>query len=188
MKRRKIRRNPPTKLDFSMAKAGDKYIGVFELDKGNGESDIWTVIKRGRVFLIGTPTNTGLLSDYYYKMDTGESEQNALQEINSDLEVLAQDGEKYMSLVKRIPRKISPNRRRGLRRNPAKRDFYGDVYIGKKKVDTVFVRSISEGSKRERELDVMDELLSMPNSYELAWVRKPNGLYDVRKGFRVRET
>jgi hypothetical protein len=83
---------------------------------------------------------------------------------------------------------LKSNRRRSLRRNPAKRDFYGDVYIGKKKVDSVFVRSISEGSKRERELDVMDELLSMPNSYKLAWVRKPNGLYDVRKGFRVRET
>ena len=82
---------------------------------------------------------------------------------------------------------VFKNRRRGLRRNPAKRDFYGDVYIGKKKVDTVFVRSISEGSKRERELDVMDELLSMPNSYELAWVRKPNGLYDIKKGFRVIE-
>ena len=69
-----------------------------------------------------------------------------------------------------------------------KRDFYGDVYIGKKKVDTIFMRSIPEGSKKERELDVMDELLSGANLYKLAWVKKPNGLYDVKKGFRVIET
>ena len=177
------------KLDFSMAKAGDKYIGEMEFQKKGGDFDVWTVIKRGRIYLIGTTTNTGLLSDYYYKMEAGESEQNALQEINDDLEAMAQGyGPSAMARVKKIPRKISTNRRRGLRRNPAKRDFYGDVYIGKKKVDTVFVRSIPKGSKRQRELDVMDELLSMPNSYKLAWVRKPNGLYDVRKGFRVRET
>lgn len=69
-----------------------------------------------------------------------------------------------------------------------KRDFYGDVYIGKKKVDTIFMRSIPEGSKKERELYVMDELLSGADLYKLAWVKKPNGLYDVKKGFRVIET
>jgi len=96
--------------------------------------------------------------------------------------------DEYEVFKKKLLKAKMSMRRSGLRGNPAKRDFYGDVYIGKKKVDTVFVRSISEGSKRERELDVMNELLSMPNSYELAWVRKPNGLYDVRKGFRIRET
>lgn len=120
MKRRKMRRvrRNPTKLDFSMAKAGDKYIGEMEFQKKGGDFDVWTVIKRGRIYLIGTTTNTGLLSDYYYKMEAGESEQNALQEINDDLEVLARDGESYMSSVKKIPRKISSNRRRKLRGNP----------------------------------------------------------------------
>ena len=118
MKRRRIRRNPPTKLDFSMAKAGDKYIGEMEFQKKGGDFDVWTVIKRGRIYLIGTTTNTGLLSDYYYKMEAGESEQNALQEINDDLEAMAQGyGPSAMSSVKKIPRKISTNRRRSLRRN-----------------------------------------------------------------------
>jgi hypothetical protein len=101
-----------------MAKAGDKYIGELEFQKKDGDFDVWTVIKRGRMYLIGTPTNTGLLSDYYYKMEAGESEQNALQEINDDLEAMAQGyGPSAMARIKRIPRKISPNRRRGLRRN-----------------------------------------------------------------------
>jgi hypothetical protein len=101
-----------------MAKAGDKYIGELEFQKKDGDFDVWTVIKRGRMYLIGTPTNTGLLSDYYYKMEAGESEQNALQEINDDLEAMAQGyGPSAMARIKRIPRKISPNPRRGLRRN-----------------------------------------------------------------------
>ena len=133
---RRIKRNPPTKLDFSMSKAGDKYIGEMEFQKKGGDFDLWTVIKRGRIYLIGTATNTGLLSEYYYEMDAGESEQNALEEINADLEWLATDGPSYMSRVTKIPRKISTNRRRGLRRNPMRRtvskvgliDFIKDTY------------------------------------------------------------
>ena len=95
---------------------------------------------------------------------------------------------KVMVRLKKLSKNLLMENPRRVRRNQSTRDFYGDVYIGKKKVDTVFMRSVLQGSKKERELDVMDELLSMPNSYKLAWVRKPNGLYDVRKGFRVRET
>ena len=118
MKRRRIRRNPPTKLDFSMAKAGDKYIGTIETPRpGVYDADVWEIVKRGRVFLIGTATNTGLLSDYYFKMEQGESEQEALEEINADLEVLATDGPSYMSRVKKIPsRKIEVSRQRAERR------------------------------------------------------------------------
>jgi hypothetical protein len=85
-----------------MAKKRDKYIGVMEFENKNGEWDNWTIIKRGPVYLIGTPTNTGLLSTYFYKPERGETEQTSLEEINSDLEVLAQDGERAMSKVKRI--------------------------------------------------------------------------------------
>ena len=118
------------KLDFSMDKAGDKYIGTIETPRpGVYDADVWEIVKRGRVFLIGTATNTGLLSEYYFKMEQGESEQKALEEINADLEVLATDGPSYMSRVTKIPRKISANRRRKLlRRNPS---LYRkiDIYI-----------------------------------------------------------
>ena len=116
-KKYKIRRNA-AKIDFSMSKAGDKYIGTVEIPKPDVyDADVWEIVKRGRVFLIGTATNSGLLSEYYFKMEPGESEQKALEEINADLEVLATDGPSYMSRVTKIPKKISANRRRGLRRN-----------------------------------------------------------------------
>ena len=104
------------KLDFSMDKAGDKYIGTIETPRpGVYDADVWEIVKRGRVFLIGTATNTGLLSEYYFKMEQGESEQKALEEINADLEVLATDGPSYMSRVTKIPRKISANKSRKVR-------------------------------------------------------------------------
>ena len=70
-----------------------------------------------------------------------------------------------------------------------KKDFYGDVYIGPKKVDTIIIRSVPVGTKKERELYVLEDLLNTNDDefYELAWVKKPNGLYDVKKGFRVIE-
>ena len=117
------------KLDFSMAKAGDKYIGELEFKRKDGEYDVWTIIKRldsalpgGRpkgfpIYLIGTATNTGLLSDYYYKPNPGESEQKSLEEINADLEVLATDGENYMSSLNRVPKK-STKGGRIVRANP----------------------------------------------------------------------
>ena len=94
-----------------MAKAGDRDVGTLEIQRPNGEYDVWDVLKRGRFYLIGSFTNTGLLSDYYFVMEPGESEQNAMEEIHHDLEVLATDGESYMSRVKRIPKK-------GLKKNP----------------------------------------------------------------------
>ena len=102
-----------------MDSSGDSAIGELEIQRKDGEYDIWTIIKRGRLFVIGTPTNTGLLSEYYYKMEPGETVQNALQEVNADLEVLATDGESYMSRVKKVPKnkKIPANALRGLRRN-----------------------------------------------------------------------
>jgi len=96
-----------------MAKAGDKYIGELEFKRKDGEYDAWTIIKRGGIYLIGTSTNTGLLSDYYYQPGPGESEQKSLEEINADLEVLATDGENYMSSLERVPKKrTNPVRRR----------------------------------------------------------------------------
>lgn len=102
-----------------MDSSGDSAIGELEIQRKDGEYDIWTIIKRGRLLVIGTPTNTGLLSEYYYKMEPGETVQNALQEVNADLEVLATDGESYMSRVKKVPKnkKIPANALRGLRRN-----------------------------------------------------------------------
>jgi hypothetical protein len=52
-------------------------------------------------------------------MEPGETVQNALQEVNADLEVLATDGESYMSRVKKVPKnkKIPANALRGLRKN-----------------------------------------------------------------------
>lgn len=120
--KRGLKRNAPRLNFYTPSRPfggvdGEKYIGTFEIAKPNGDYDVWEVVKRGRVFVIGTATNTGLLSDYYFKMEQGESEQKALEEINADLEVLATDGPSYMSRVKKIPKKISTNSRRGLRRN-----------------------------------------------------------------------
>ena len=123
MKRRKtrrVRRNRGLKRNaprLNMYTKGEKYIGTFEIPKPNGDYDVWEIVRRGRVFVIGTATNTGLLSDYYFKMEQGESEQKALEEINADLEVLATDGPSYMSRVKKIPsRKIEVSRQRAERR------------------------------------------------------------------------
>lgn len=123
MKRRRIKRNS-SKMHFPMDSSGDSAIGELEIQRKDGEYDIWTIIKRGRLFVIGTPTNTGLLSEYYYKMEPGETVQNALQEVNADLEVLAMDGESYMSRVKKVPKnkKIPSNAIRGLRRNKDRMD------------------------------------------------------------------
>lgn len=117
-----------------MAKAGDKYLGELEFQRPDGEYDVWTIVKRldpavagsspkgYPIYLIGTATNSGLLSDYYYKPERGESESKSLEEISADLEVLAQDGESYMSRVKRVPKK-------GLKKNPP---FYAHNLYEKK--------------------------------------------------------
>lgn len=117
-----------------MAKAGDKYVGELDFQRPDGEYDIWTIVKRldpavagsrpkgYPIYLIGTATNSGLLSDYYYTPERGESESKSLEEISADLEVLARDGEKYMSRVRRIPKK-------GLRKNPP---FYAHNLYEKK--------------------------------------------------------
>jgi len=131
------------KLDFSMAKAGDKNVGAFEIKRPDGKYDDWDVIKRGRIYIIGSFTNTGLLSDYYYKMETGESEQNALEEINADLEVLARDGESYMSKVTRIPK-------RGIRKNSS--SFEGGTVLTMKDggIDRFRLASIKHGLKARK--------------------------------------
>jgi len=130
-RKRGLRRNAPR---LNMYTPGEKYIGTFEIAKPNGDYDVWEVVRRGRVFVIGTATNTGLLSDYYFKMEQGESEQKALEEINADLEVLATDGAGYMSRVTAIPKRTKEasrqraDKRRNLRGNPS---LYRkiDVYI-----------------------------------------------------------
>jgi len=119
--KRGLRRNAPR---LNMYTPGEKYIGTFEIAKPDGDYDVWEVVRRGRVFVIGTATNSGLLSDYYFKMEQGESEQKALEEINADLEVLATDGPSYMSRVTKIPARKAEvseqraERRRNLRGNP----------------------------------------------------------------------
>lgn len=123
------------KLDFSMAKAGDKYIGELEFQRPDGEYDVWTIVKRldpavagaspkgYPIYLIGTATNSGLLSDYYYKPERGESESKSLEEIQYDLEYLALEGKPSgMSNVKIIPKK-------GLKKNPP---FYAHNLYEKK--------------------------------------------------------
>jgi hypothetical protein len=69
-----------------------------------------------------------------------------------------------------------------------KKDFHGDVYIGSKKIDSIFIRSMIGRTKKEREINATYELLTGPDFYELAWKKNANGLYDIKKGFRVRET
>lgn len=102
---------------LNMSTPGEKYIGTFEIAKPNGDYDVWEVVRKGRVFVIGTATNSGLLTSYYFKMEQGESEQTALEEINADLEVLADDGPSYMSRVTKIPsRAMEASQRRQDRR------------------------------------------------------------------------
>lgn len=118
-----LRRNAPR---LNMYTPGEKYIGTVEIPKPDRyDADVWEIVKRGRVFVIGTATNSGLLTEYYFKMEQGESEQKALEEINADLEVLATDGAGYMSRVKRIPNRTKEasrqrsDKRRNLRGNPS---------------------------------------------------------------------
>ena len=164
MKRRKIKRNS-SKMNFPMDSSGDSAIGELEIQRKDGEYDVWTIIKRGRLFVIGTPTNTGLLSEYYYKMEPGETVQNALQEVNADLEVLAMDGESYMSRVKKVPKnkKIPSNAIRGLRRNAGGSldikkiktiDIYGKLWRDKTYGNTYFASRavINFGMPSEQEI------------------------------------
>ena len=174
-RKRRLRRNAPR---LNMYTPGEKYIGTFEIAKPDGDYDVWEVVRRGRVFVIGTATNSGLLSDYYFKMEQGESEQRALEEINADLEVLATDGPSYMSRVKKIPsRKIEVSRQRAERR----RNLQGNRRRGLRKNSSPYSRTIIK--MLNAPIVGYSKGKISPNRYQAALVRFGDGKLGIMIGW-----
>jgi hypothetical protein len=75
-----------------------KYIGILEI----GEN-IFSILSIGRILIAGSPTNNSFLTDCYLLREQGESLDEGLQEMYSDLEVKeahGENGDKYMSRAK----------------------------------------------------------------------------------------
>lgn len=79
-----------------------KGLGTLEIERPDGETDVWEIFRKPYIYLIGSSSNTGILPTFYLEPEKGESEEQSLMEIQQDLEVLARDGKNAMSRVKAV--------------------------------------------------------------------------------------
>jgi hypothetical protein len=78
-------------------KTENEYLGCLEIETPSGDHNVWEVERRGRVLVVGTACNVGLLEIYRMTMEDGETFDAALSECYADLQVEATDGARYMS-------------------------------------------------------------------------------------------
>ena len=88
---------PTTKQPKQMTTTNEKYIGCIEIEANDGEFHVWEVVKRDNVLVVGVACNAGLLDCYRMVIEDGETLDEALQELHTDLEVEANDGAANMS-------------------------------------------------------------------------------------------
>jgi hypothetical protein len=70
----------------------EKYIGIVELERKDGDYDVWTIVQVGDRLNYGTVCNIGFMRHGYIEMDSYCDEQEALEELVTELELMAFDG------------------------------------------------------------------------------------------------
>ena len=74
----------------------EKYIGIIELERRDGDHDIWEIVRLGDRLYYGTSCNVGFLRHGYIEVDSYCDEQEALhqalEELVTELELMAFDG------------------------------------------------------------------------------------------------
>jgi hypothetical protein len=70
----------------------EKYIGIIELERRDGDHDIWEIVRLGDRLYYGTSCNVGFLRHGYIEIGSYYTEQDALEELATELELMARDG------------------------------------------------------------------------------------------------
>ena len=70
----------------------EKYLGIMELKRKDGDYDVWTIVRIGDRLSYGTSCNVGFLRHGYIEIGSYYNEQDALEELVAELELMAFDG------------------------------------------------------------------------------------------------
>ena len=70
----------------------EKYLGIMELKRKDGDYDVWTIVRIGDRLSYGTSCNVGFIRHGYVEIGSYYNEQDALEELATELELMARDG------------------------------------------------------------------------------------------------
>lgn len=75
------------------------YLGVIEVETSNGEMEVFEVLQDDDRLIFGGASNTGFLESGFIRREPGETTDDTLGEMVSDLETHYQDGAQYCARI-----------------------------------------------------------------------------------------